>query len=234
MSAPLLEVERLSAGYDGIAALEEVSIAVAAGEVVALIGANGAGKSSLIRAIIGLLGVSGGAIRFDGRPIQAAPVWARAAAGIGYCPEGRRIFPGMTVRENLEVALRGSERRRRLEQAYQLFPALAERGGVLGWQLSGGEQQMLAIARALMGGPRLLLLDEPSLGLAPLLTAELMKRIRWIAAEGTAVLLAEQNVMGALGAADRGYVIETGRITAEGAAPALRQDPRVEAALLGA
>jgi branched-chain amino acid transport system ATP-binding protein len=233
VSPALLEVDGLSAEHDGMAALQGVSITVRTGEVVALIGGNGAGKSSLMRAVIGLLGASAGRIRFDGRPIEASPVWTRAEAGIGFCPEGRRIFPGMTVAENLEVAIRGGDRRELLDGAYQLFPTLAERRRVPGWQLSGGEQQMLAIARALMGRPRLLLLDEPSLGLAPKLVAELLRRIRGIADAGTAVLLAEQNVLGALGISDHGYVLQSGRITAEGSAAELRDDERVRAAFLG-
>ncbi len=233
MSPGLLRIDELVQRHGGIAALDRVSLEVGAGEIVALLGANGAGKSSLLRSIIGLTRADAGRILFDGVAIEGEPAWARARRGIGYCPEGRRIFPGMTVRENLEVAMSGAARRRRLETAYGLFPALAERGDVPGWQLSGGEQQMLAIARALMCGPRLLLLDEPSLGLAPQLVADLLKRIRAIVADGTAVLLAEQNIGGALAVADRGYVMQTGRVLAMGAAAELRDDAGLMAAFLG-
>ncbi|MBI1777793.1 MAG: ABC transporter ATP-binding protein [Proteobacteria bacterium] len=234
MTAPLLRIDGLAARYDGIAALEQISLMVAPGEIVALLGANGAGKSTLLRSVIGLVPVSEGTITFDGGALGGEPAWARARRGIGYVPEGRRIFSGMTVSENLDVALRGGDRRAAFAFAYDLFPALAERKSTLGWQLSGGEQQMLAIARALMARPRLLLLDEPSLGLAPLLVADLLRRVRSIAVGGTAVLLAEQSIGGALTAADRGYVLKTGRIIADGPAWALRDDERLLAAFLGA
>jgi branched-chain amino acid transport system ATP-binding protein len=233
VSPPLLAVDALGLRYGGIVALDDVSLALEAGEIVALLGANGAGKSSLIRAIMGLVPVSRGHIRIAGDEVTREPAWRRARRGIAISPEGRRIFPGMTVMENLEVAA-GAERRQRLDAAFAMFPALFARRRVAGWQLSGGEQQMLAIARALMARPRLLLLDEPSLGLAPALAVELMRQMRAIAAEGTAVLIAEQNVVGALGVADRGYVLGAGRIESAGAAEALRSNPRLMAAFLDA
>jgi len=218
----LLTIEDLVVGHGPLTALHGASLDIAAGEIVALVGGNGAGKSTLLKAVMGLVPAQAGSIRFDGEAIDALPVWARARRGLGYCPEGRRVFPGLTVEENLDVA---AQPEARLDSVYKLFPALALRRGALGWQLSGGEQQMLAVARALMAMPRLLLLDEPSLGLSPRLAGELLSRLRAIAKGGTAVLLAEQNAAPALAIADRAYVFHLGRIVDRGPAsePRLRQ-----------
>jgi branched-chain amino acid transport system ATP-binding protein len=235
MTAPLLSVEALEVRYGAVAALRGATIAVAANEAVALLGANGAGKSTLMKAVIGLLRPSGGRILFDGRPIEALRADRRARLGIGYCPEGRRTFPGLTVRENLAVACWGNARLRaqRTDAMFALFPALAERQGTLAWQLSGGQQQMLAIGRSLMDAPRLLLLDEPSLGLSPLLTDAVLGRIPAIVAGGTAVLLAEQNAAKALQICTRAVVLKLGQVAAEGPAADLAASDDVRAAFLG-
>ena len=231
----LLSVRGLETRYGTAPALRDVSIAVAPGEAVALLGANGAGKSTLMKAIIGLLRASAGDILFDGQPIGAVRADRRARLGIGFCPEGRRTFPGLTVAENLAVACWAPTRVRaqRTEAMYELFPVLAERRATLAWKLSGGQQQMLAIGRSLMDAPRLLLLDEPSLGLSPRLTDEVLGRIPTILASGTAVLLAEQNAAKALQVCQRAVVLKTGRITAEGRAAALAASDEVRAAFLG-
>jgi branched-chain amino acid transport system ATP-binding protein len=231
----LLALSGVTVRHGAVAAVRDVSLGVEAGECVALIGANGAGKSSLLAAVIGLLPVAGGSMTFDGVPLDRLPPERRAALGIGYAPEGRRVFAGMSVRENLAVACfaGAAERRRRIDEAFALFPRLAARAGANAWRLSGGEQQMLAIARALMGAPRLLLLDEPALGLAAGLRAELGARLREIARAGTAVLLAEQSVGFALELGDRAYVMRTGAVVAEGTSAALRDEPALKAAFLG-
>ena len=235
MSA-LLEADGLTARYGQITALDAVTLEVRAGEAVALVGANGAGKTTLMKAVMGFVAPAAGALRYAGRPLGGVSVAARARLGLGYSPEGRRVFPGMSVRENLEVASRADRAatRGRLDDVFALFPALAAKHGALGWQLSGGQQQMLAIGRALMTGPRLLLLDEPSLGLSPILTAEVLGRVRAIVGRGTAVLLAEQNVAKALEVADRAYVLQVGRVVESGPAAELRQNPRIREAFLGA
>src|SRR5437867_1410244 len=207
----LLSIDRVSASYGRVVALRDVSLTVFEGEAVALIGANGAGKSTLFKTIIGFLQPRGGGLSFKGRPVVALPPEKRVQLGIGYAPEGRRVFPGLSVRENLEVATMGGKRAQReqlLGQVFEMFPQLAERQDARGWQLSGGQQQMLAIGRALMGAPKLLLLDEPSLGLAPKLVDEVLGRVPSIVARGTSVLLAEQNVTKALRYCDRAYVME--------------------------
>jgi len=234
MSA-LLAIDDLTVRYGAIAALHGVSLRVEAGEAVALLGANGAGKSTLMKAVIGLAAAAQGSIAFDGADLATVSADRRARLGIGYCPEGRRVFPGMTVRENLEVACwaDAAERARRLDSMYALFPALKEKHATRAWQLSGGQQQMLAIARALMNAPRLLLLDEPSLGLSPVLTDEVLRRVRDIVAGGTAVLLAEQNVAKALSVSTRAYVLRVGRVVREGAAAELLASEDVRAAFLG-
>jgi branched-chain amino acid transport system ATP-binding protein len=231
----LLRVERLQVRYDAVTALRDITVTVGANEAVALVGANGAGKSTLFKSIMGFLKPSAGGISFAGRSLARLRPDARARLGLGYCPEGRRVFPGLTVRENLEVAVTGpaSSRPALIDYAYELFPALAERPGALGWQLSGGQQQMLAIARALMGRPRLLLLDEPSLGLAPKLVDEVLKRVRTIVASGTSVLLAEQNVTKALACCERAYLLEVGTVALTGAAADLRGAWEVKKAYLG-
>jgi branched-chain amino acid transport system ATP-binding protein len=202
---------------------------------VALLGANGAGKSTLMKAIIGLLHPTAGRILFDGQPLDALRADRRARLGIGYCPEGRRTFPGLTVRENLAVACWGSAlvREQRIAAMFDLFPALGERQATLAWQLSGGQQQMLAIGRSLMDAPRWVLLDEPSLGLSPRLTDEVLGRIPAIVAGGTAVLLAEQNVAKALGVCSRAVVLKLGRVAAAGRAADLAASDDIRAAFLG-
>ena len=215
------------------AALESASLAVAAGEVVALLGANGAGKSTLLRTIMGLEPACG-AVRLGGEEIGTLSASRRARRGIGYVPEGRRLFPGMSVRDTLLVGSRRgtAAAEQRMSAVLELFPMLAERLATPAWQLSGGQQQMLAIGRALMGEPRLLLLDEPSLGLAPVVVDELMLRLRGIAAGGTAVLLAEQSVARALEIADRVYALAMGRVVAEGTPAAMQTSGVLERAFL--
>jgi branched-chain amino acid transport system ATP-binding protein len=235
MSTPLLAIEGLGVAARGAAALDGISLAVGAGEVVALLGANGAGKSTLLKAIMGLL-PSRGAIALEGAEINGLSPARRARRGLGYVPEGRRLFAGMSVRDTLLVGTRRAGRRaaERLREVLDVFPDLRSRLGTPAWQLSGGQQQMLAIGRALMGSPRVLLLDEPSLGLAPLLVDELLTRTRALAAEGVGVLLAEQSVARALGVASRVYALAQGRIVAQGSAAELRRSPVLERAFLGA
>jgi len=234
MSA-LLNIESLSVAYGQVSALRDVSISVSAGEAVALVGANGAGKSTLFKSIVGFLRPRSGRLQFLGRDMAGVSPERRARLGLGYAPEGRRVFPGMTVRENLEVAVFASkgEREQRLQRAFALFPQLAERHAQLAWQLSGGQQQMLAIGRALMGRPRLLLLDEPSLGLSPKLADEVLAAVRVIIQDGTAVLLAEQNVRKALTYCERAYVLEIGKVVLSGATSALRDTEEIRRAYLG-
>jgi branched-chain amino acid transport system ATP-binding protein len=216
--APLLTVIGLSVSYGGAPVVDNVSLTVAPGEVLALLGSNGAGKSSLMRAVIGLEPAAAGRILLDDTDITALPPERRARMGLGYVPEGRRVFPGMSVRDNLEVASFAPKtaRSRLVERVFTLFPQLRTKSRDRAWQLSGGQQQMLAIGRALMGEPRLLLLDEPSMGLSPRLTSEVMATVRAIAAGGTAVLLAEQAATRALQAADRGLWLHLGRVADTG------------------
>jgi branched-chain amino acid transport system ATP-binding protein len=234
MSA-LLNIESLSVAYGQVSALRDVSIALNAGEAVALVGANGAGKSTLFKSIVGFLQPRNGRLYFLGKDMSGVSPERRARLGLGYAPEGRRVFPGMTVRENLEVAVFAgkAERQQRLQRAFAFFPQLAERHGQLAWQLSGGQQQMLAIGRALMGRPRLLLLDEPSLGLSPKLADEVLSAVRLIVQDGTAVLLAEQNVRKALTYCERAYVLEIGKVVLAGATSALRDTEEIRRAYLG-
>ena len=231
----LLEVDNLYVAYGQVSALHGVTLLVNAGEAVALVGANGAGKSTLFKSIVGFLRPRSGRLRLLGRDMTGVSPERRARLGLGYAPEGRRVFPGLTVRENLEVAVLASqaERGQRLDEAFALFPQLAERQGQLGWQLSGGQQQMLAIGRALMGKPQLLLLDEPSLGLSPKLADEVLAAVKAIVTRGTAVLLAEQNVRKALACCDRAYVLEIGKVVLSGATPALRDTEEIRKAFLG-
>jgi branched-chain amino acid transport system ATP-binding protein len=235
MTAPILSVAGLEVRYGAVAALRDIHVEIGAGEAVALLGANGAGKSTLMKSIIGLLRPSAGRIAFDGRTLGTMRANRRARLGVGYCPEGRRTFPGLTIRENLLVACWGNARMRaqRLDAMFALFPALAERRDTLAWQLSGGQQQMLAIGRSLMDAPRLLLLDEPSLGLSPRLTDEVLGRIPRIAAEGTAILLAEQNAAKALQVCDRGIVLRLGQIVMRGRSSDLIASEAVRVAFLG-
>jgi branched-chain amino acid transport system ATP-binding protein len=231
----LLRVTGLRVAYGAVPALRGVDLAVGAGEAVALLGANGAGKSTLIRAVMGFLQPAAGEIAFAGRTLAGLPIERRAWLGLGLCPEGRRVFAGMTVEENLEVASAAGARarRRRLDAIYGVFPQLADKRRARGWTLSGGQQQMLAIGRALMGSPRLLLLDEPSLGLAPRVADEILTRVRDIVQAGTAVLLAEQNVAKALAVSDRAYVLQLGVIVGAGPAAALAASDDVRRAFLG-
>jgi branched-chain amino acid transport system ATP-binding protein len=231
----LLDIRNLAVRYGQIAALHDVSLEVRQGEAVALVGANGAGKTTLLKSIIGLIGVSGGTIAWNGAPLARETPHRRARLGLGYCPEGRRVFPGLTVRENLEVASprRGAAVGVRRDEIFAMFPNLAERRDVPGWQLSGGQQQMLAIGRALMTEPKLLLLDEPSLGLSPLLVGQVLDRVRDIVASGASVLLAEQNMAKALAVADRAYVLQLGTVALSGPAADIAASARVKKAFLG-
>jgi branched-chain amino acid transport system ATP-binding protein len=233
----LLEVENLVARYGRITALAGISLHVDEGEIVALIGANGAGKTTTLRAISGLIRPVSGQIRFDGLDLAGRAPHAIVRLGIGHSPEGRRVFPRMTVRENLELGAftRGSKREIAADTEHVLatFPRLRERIGQQAGTMSGGEQQMLAIGRALMGRPRLLLLDEPSLGLSPLLVQTIFSVIREINARGTTILLIEQNATQALAVADRGYVLEVGHVTHHDSSANLTASPVVQAAYLG-
>ena len=211
------------------------NIVVAAGEIVALLGPNGAGKTALIETILGFR-PSSQAIRLLGHDVRSLPVERRIALGVGYVPERRRLFAGLTVRENLEASsgLPAVERRQRVEEMLALFPVLAQRPDARAWLLSGGQQQMLALARALMDRPRLLLLDEPTLGLAPLVVADLLARLTALAADGTAILLSEQRAGLALGIASRGVVLSRGRIVRLASAKELLADPRLADLMAGA
>ncbi len=232
----LLEVEGLRVHYGGVEALRGVAVAVADGEVVALLGANGAGKTTTLRAISGVAVPTAGDVRFRGKRIAGARPKAIVAAGIVQVPEGRQLFPRMTVLENLEVgAYLRSDRRARedLEAVFTHFPVLRERRKQSAGSLSGGKQQMLAIGRALMAGPRLLLLDEPSLGLAPRMVEEIGAIVREINRAGVSILLVEQNAEMALSLAERAYVLEGGQVTISGEAKSLREDERVRRAYLG-
>ena len=232
----LLEVESLEVRYGGIRAVKGIDLAVAEGELVCLIGANGAGKSSTLRAICGLLPARAGCVRYAGADVAATPVFELPRKGLVMVPEGRGIFPQLTVEENLAMgayARRDRDIGRDLERQYGTFPRLRERRGQTAGTLSGGEQQMLAIARALMARPKLLLLDEPSMGLAPLLVAKIFEIIREIAARGVTILLVEQNARLALEVASRGYVMESGAITLADDAGNLLADAKVREAYLG-
>ena len=231
----LLEIDKLCVWYGPVFALKDVTLTVEGGEAVALVGANGAGKSTLFKSIVGFQRPKTGTLRFLDRDVTGLRIEQRIRLGLGYSPEGRRVFPGLSVRENLEVAVfaNRSERARRVDRAFSLFPQLAAKQATLGWQLSGGQQQMLAIGRALMGQPRLLLLDEPSLGLSPKLADEVLAGIREIVKDGTSVLLAEQNVGKALACCDRAYVLEVGKIVLAGTAATLRDTEEVKRAFLG-
>jgi branched-chain amino acid transport system ATP-binding protein len=233
----LLQVEDLVTRYGEIEALHGVSFAVEKGEIVALIGANGAGKSTTLMTISGILRPAKGKVTFDGREIQGLPAHEIVSRGVRQCPEGRRIFTRMTVEENLLMGAFGNKNKAEVaalkENVCELFPILRERIRQVGDTLSGGEQQMLAIARALMGKPRLLLLDEPSLGLAPLLVERVFETIRKIRDSGTTVLLVEQNARAALDMADRAYVLEVGTVALQGTGKELLGNPAVQRAYLG-
>ncbi len=232
----MLELVDLHAAYGHIRALHGVSLEVRTGEAVAVIGSNGAGKSTMLRTISGLMRARSGTITYDGIDVTHASTDRIVSLGISHCPEGRRIFGRLSVRENLVlggVRRPASEVRADIRRVGELFPRLAERLDQPGGTLSGGEQQMLAVARALMAKPRLLILDEPSLGLAPMLVEHIFEVIEQLKSEGLTILLVEQNVHHALDLADRAYIMESGRITLEGSAADLRHDPRVESAYLG-
>lgn len=233
----MLSVDRVSASYGAVAALQEISLEVRRGEIVTLIGANGAGKSTTLMAISRVKPLRGGEITFDGVRITGMPAHRVVGLGLAQVPEGRRIFPRLTVLENLEMGayLRNDRAgiSADLSHVYDLFPVLRDRTKQAGGTLSGGEQQMLAIGRALMSRPRLLMMDEPSMGIAPLLVARIFEAVKRLQSEGMTILLVEQNARAALKLADRGYVIETGRIVLADRAEALLVDPRVQEAYLG-
>jgi len=237
MSEPLLEVRDLRVAYGHVEAVRGVSLAVEEGRIVTLIGPNGAGKTSLLSALAGLVRPAGGEVRLAGRDVTGVPAHQAVAAGLSLVPEGRAILGRMTVEENLRLAgeLRRprSEIRAALEEQYLRFPILAERRRSPAGTLSGGQQQMLAFARALVARPRVLLLDEPSMGLSPLLVQQVFEIVRAIHREGATILLVEQNARIALSVSDRAYVLERGQVVLEGDARVLAQDPRVQAAYLG-
>jgi len=233
----LLELREVVTRYGEVEALHGISLGVAAGEIVALLGANGAGKSTTLKTISRVLVPSGGEVRFDGKPLGGSPEDV-VGLGIAHVPEGRKIFPGLTVIDNLRLGATArkvtrAEVQRDLDEMFALFPMLRNLRAKLGWTLSGGEQQMLAIARGLMARPRLLLLDEPSRGLAPLVVTDLMERIARIARDGTTILLVEQNAHLALQIAQRAYVLETGRVALQGEARALLANEEMQRAYLG-
>jgi len=233
---PLLEVSDLCVNYGAIKAVKGISFTVERGEIVTLVGANGAGKSTTLNTIAGLISAASGSVIYDGKNITNAQSSLIVKCGITLTPEGRQVFPRMTVRGNLEMGAYTQNRdslQESLEQNYELFPILRERSRQLAGTLSGGEQQMLAVARALMSKPKLLLLDEPSLGLAPLIIKNIFGLIRKINKLGTTILLVEQNARQALGISDKGYVLETGRIVMSDSGANLTRNPRVVASYLG-
>jgi branched-chain amino acid transport system ATP-binding protein len=232
---PLLEVDDISVSYGAVRALRGISLTVGDGEIVTLLGANGAGKTTSLRSISALLALTKGEVRFRGERIDRMPPHKVVSLGIGHVPEGRRVFPRMSIMENLEIGayLDKSNFAADSQRVFSLFPVLAERRKQQAGTLSGGEQQMLAIGRALMGRPKLLLLDEPSMGLAPLIVAQIFSIIRQINEQGTAVLLVEQNAAQALKYASRGYVLANGEIVLARSSAELLADERVRAAYLG-
>ena len=234
----LLEVKDLELAYGQVAVCRGISLRLDRGEIVALIGANGAGKSTTLRAIAGLLPPRAGTINFSGKDVTAMASYERSKLGIALVPEGRRVFPFLTVRENLElggfnVRNDAAKIRQRLDGVFTMFPRLSERTGQNAGTLSGGEQQMLALGRAMMSEPQLLCLDEPSLGLAPIVVQDIFQKIRAINAAGTSVLLVEQNARHAFETASRGYVLQTGSVIASGSCAELKANPRVQEAYLG-
>lgn len=234
----MLTVKDLDVRYGEIRALRGVSFEVAAGEVVTLLGGNGAGKSTTLRTISGLLAPTTGSVTFEGESLVNKSPDAIARMGIVHVPEGRQVIPGLSVLDNLRLGtsngrIRGKEVAAALEEVYNTFPRLKDLSGNLGWSLSGGEQQMLVVGRGLMARPKLLMLDEPSLGLAPIIVQEVFRIIRKVHESGTTVLLVEQNAYQALKVADRGYVYETGKVVVEGMASALLDDDKMRAAYLG-
>ena len=237
--APLLQVENLEVRYGAIEALKGISLEVRTGEVVTIIGGNGAGKSTLMKTISGLEPAAAGRVLFQGQDITRLPGHQRVALGIAQSPEGRQVFADQTVRDNLMLGAyhrdaSAPELAANIDAQFAIFPRLRERQKQMAGTMSGGEQQMLAIARALMARPKLLLLDEPSLGLAPLIVKEIFGVIRGLKAHGVTILLVEQMANQALAVAERAYVLETGRITMQGGGAELRRDPKIRAAYLGA
>jgi branched-chain amino acid transport system ATP-binding protein len=236
-AAVLLEVLDIHVFYGNIEAIKGVSLEIREGEIVTLIGANGAGKTTTLNAISGLLRPRSGAITYAGRPLSGVPAYEVVTRGLSQSPEGRKIFPRMSVRENLEMGAFSrphQDLKADFERVFDLFPVLRERESQPGGTLSGGEQQMLAMGRALMAGPKLMMLDEPSMGLAPMLVERIFDIVKEINAQGTTILLVEQNAHVALEISDRGYVLETGRVTLADDASALLRDPHVREAYLGA
>ncbi len=233
----MLSVKNLKVTYGNIAAISDVSFEVPEGKIVSLIGANGAGKTTTLRAISGLVAPSGGSVTFKGQDITNTPAHKLVGMGISHVPEGRRIFPVLTVKENLELAAwtlkDKGEVNRRMEEVFEMFPRIKDRIGQLGGTLSGGEQQMLAVARAMVTGGDILLLDEPSMGLAPVLVDEIFDKIVAINKKGTTVLLVEQNAFEALEISDFAYVLEVGYSTISGPSKEIAADPRVREAYLG-
>jgi branched-chain amino acid transport system ATP-binding protein len=235
----LLEARDVVVHYGRIEALHGVSVVVREGELVTLLGANGAGKTTMMRAISGLRPVTSGSVWFDGKDITKVKAHKRVIDGLIQAPEGRGVFPGMTVTENIEMGCYGrkfaskAEHKEKLDWVLETFPRLAERKNQVGGTLSGGEQQMLAIGRALMARPKVLLLDEPSMGLAPMVISQIFKIIAEINSQGTTVLLVEQNAQQALSRSDRAYILETGEVTREGNARELLSDDSIRAAYLG-
>lgn len=236
---PLLELRNLQSSYGNVQALRGISLHVERGEIVTLLGANGAGKSTTLKSISGLVPATSGEILFEGKSIDRISPERIVGLGIAQVPEGRRIFPGLTVKENIMIGTSARGRLSRgqmeseVEEMYDIFPILKPFSNALGWSLSGGQQQMLAVARGLMSKPKLLLLDEPSLGLAPIIVQQLFATIRTIRARGMTILLVEQNANMALSVADRGYVLVTGNMTVEGTPAQLLNNEEVRAAYLG-
>jgi branched-chain amino acid transport system ATP-binding protein len=233
----MLKIDDIKTYYGNIQALKGISLEIGAGEIICLIGANGAGKSTTLMAISGLVKVSEGSILFDGEPLHKLPAHDIVARGVAQAPEGRRVFGTLTVRENLNLGAYTSNDQQKINQnrdwVFELFPRLKERRNQMAGTLSGGEQQMLAVGRALMGNPRILLLDEPSLGLAPLLVKTIFDTVRQINQAGVTVVLVEQNARAALKLANRGYVMEVGHIVLKDSAANLLADPEVQSAYLG-
>jgi branched-chain amino acid transport system ATP-binding protein len=229
----MLEVSGLSAGYGRVEVLREVDLTVGDGEIVALVGSNGAGKTTLLRALSGLIPTTGGDARFDGDSVTGVAANRIVARGIAHVPEGRHLFAGLTVKENLMAGAFAGRDGPGLDRALELFPHLRDRLGQVAGSMSGGEQQMCAIARGLMSAPKLLMIDELSLGLAPKLVEEILERLGEVAGQGTALLIVEQDVDAALRIAGRGYVLETGEVVSSGESAELLDDPRVREAYLG-
>ncbi len=231
----MLQVQGLSLGYTGTPVLEGADLSLSQGEIITLIGANGAGKSTLVKGISGLMRPMAGQVLFEGQVVNALSPAERLRLGITHVPEGRQVFAGMTVAENLQLGafVARQDRQDRLRQVCEQFPVLRERMRDVVGNFSGGQQQMLAIARGMMSGPKLLMLDEPSLGLSPLLVAEVFRLVQQLRDRGLTILLAEQNARAALSIADRGYVIENGRVTLSGPARDLLASPEVAARYLG-